>query len=115
MTASELVADLRARNVRLSVPEPDRLHVNAPESLVTPEFLETLRERKADIIAELRRRDEDTQERALYRELNRNPDLWREFETQMEERAAIMEFDGGLSREEATALAEVMTADQWLN
>ena len=115
MTASELVADLRTKDVRLSVPKPDRLLVNAPESLITPEFLETLRARKADIIAELRRRDEDSKAEAFYRELNRDPDHWREFETEMEKRAAILEFDGGLSRDEATALAEVMTADQWLN
>jgi TubC N-terminal docking domain len=115
MTASELLADLRTKDVRLSVPEPDRLHVNAPESLVTPEFLETLRARKADIIAELRRHDEDGERDAFYRELGRDPDVWREFQYQREERAAILEFDGGLSRDEATALAEVMTADQWLN
>src|SRR4051812_45057056 len=114
MTASELVADLRARGVRLSVADPDRLHVNAPESLATPELLETLRVRKADIIAELRRREE-AQRRPSFHGLGRDPHAWRDFQDQVEERAAILEFDGGLSRDEANALSEVMTVDQWLN
>ena len=115
MTASELVTELRAKDVRLSVRGPDRLHVNAPERLVTTELIESLRRYKADIIAELRRLDDEARRRGFFRELSRDADRWREFETEMEERAAIMEFDGGLSRDEATALAEVMTADQWLN
>ena len=115
MTANELIAVLRARDVRLSVPAPDRLCVNAPECFVTPWFIETLRRHKVDIIAELRRHHEDARNRVFFRELSREPDRRREFETQMEERAAILEFDGGLSRDDATAQAEVMTADQWLN
>ncbi len=113
MTASELVAELRGKDVRLSVAGPDRLHVNAPERVVTPELVDALRQHKADIIAELRRRDAEA--RAFFRKLGRDPDAWREFEIQMERRADALQSDGGIARDQALAQAEILTYEDWLN
>ncbi len=54
MTTSELIADLRARGVVLE-PEGDKLHVTAPVGVLTDEIKSRLAERKAELIALIRR------------------------------------------------------------
>ncbi len=76
MTAPTLLDRLHRRGVRFRI-DGDRLRWLAPVGVVNEADLTALREHKADVLAILR---ED--------ELDR-----------FEERAAIMEFDGGLTRE----------------
>jgi len=115
MTASELVTELQARDIHLSARGPDRLHINAPERLVTTALIESLMDQKTEIIAELRRRQEDARRREFFRELGRDPAAWHEFETQMEAHAASLEIEEGCRREEALTQAEVITYERWQN
>lgn len=115
MTATAILFVLEAFGMNLGVVAPDRLRVEAPRGVVTPEVRAALQHYKSDIIAELLERDEDAQRRAFFRKLGHYPDRWREFEAQMNERAAIMEFDGGLTRDEALTQAEIITYEDWVN
>lgn len=56
MSVRALLADLRARDVRVWVDE-DRLRCNAPVGAITPELRATMRERKPEIVAFLRSAD----------------------------------------------------------
>lgn len=115
MTATVFLTELQASGVTLAFVAPDRLRVEAPCGVVTPELRAALAQHKLDIIAELRRRQQDAQRLVFFRELGRHPDAWREFETQMEERASIMEIDDEVKRYEALAQAEMATYEEWLN
>ena len=77
MTALELLTARHARGVTLT-PWGDRLRVDAPEGTLTPALRAALREHKAELL-----------------------DLLEAFE----ERAALAEYCGGLSRPAAEALA----------
>jgi hypothetical protein len=114
MTATAIPAQLEASGVSLGIVKPDRLRVEAPRGVVTPEVRATLQRYKSDIITELLERDE-ARRRAFFHELGCDPDRWREFETQMDERAAIMEIDGGLTRDQTLFQAELMTFEEWIN
>jgi hypothetical protein len=50
MTPAELVADLNSKGITVAV-NGDKLRCKGRESDLTPELLETLRERKAELIA----------------------------------------------------------------
>jgi hypothetical protein len=76
MSAAEILADLARRGIRLEA-DPERLRYY-PRSALTPDLLERLKANKAELLASIERFDE---------------------------RAAIMEFDAGLSRHEAERLA----------
>lgn len=76
MSAAELVADLARRGIRLEA-HGERLRYY-PRSALTPDLLDRLKAHKAELLASIERFDE---------------------------RAAIMEFDAGLSRHEAERLA----------
>jgi len=115
VTTVALIANLNESDVSLAVIAPDRLRVEAPRGVVTPEVRATLAQHKAEIIAELCEREEDARRRAFFRELGRDPDAWREFEAQLDERAGVLQFDAGLSREEAETQAEIITYEDWLN
>lgn len=86
MTAPALLDHLHRRGVRFRV-DGDRLRWIAPAGVVTEADLTALREHKANVLAVLREEEHD----------------------RIEERAAIMEFDGEMTREEAErrALAEI--------
>jgi tubulysin polyketide synthase-like protein len=58
MTASTLLADLRARGIKLSV-SGERLNVDAPRGAVTPDLRTALVEHKADLIRLLGADDEE--------------------------------------------------------
>ncbi len=73
MTAVETLTTLRRLGVTLT-PWVDRLRVDAPQNALTPALRAALREHKAELL-----------------------DLLEDFE----ERTAIMEYNGGLSRDEA--------------
>ena len=76
MSAAEIMVDLARRGIRLEG-EGERLRYY-PRSALTPELLDRLIAHKAELLAAIER---------------------------FEERAAIMEFDAGLSRPEAERLA----------
>ena len=67
-----------------------------------PAVLDLIAWHKADVIAILRAREEDRW----------NAEDWRAC---YDERAAIAEFDGGLSRQDAEALAHACCVTEWLN
>ncbi len=115
MTATAVLEELQASGVRLRMIATDRLRVEAPRGVVTLELRAALAQYKAEIIAELRRQNQDARRRVFFRQLARDPDAWRTFENQMETQAAILESENGLSQDEALAQAEVMTADRWAN
>jgi hypothetical protein len=73
----ELLAECEARGIRLTL-AGDRLEIDAPQVALTPDLLDRLKAHKAELLAAIER---------------------------FEERAAIREFDAGLSRHEAERLA----------
>ncbi len=78
-------------------PNGDRLHVDAPKGLLTPELLDELRKNKPDLLAYLRREETLT-------------DTVEDLREHFAERAAILKFDAGLPRERAETEAAKMTA-----
>ncbi len=57
---------------------------------------------------------QDVPARSFFEELRRDPEHWQEFETEMIERSAVLEFEGKLSRAEADTRAEAEVAGQWI-
>jgi hypothetical protein len=119
MKTENLVEQLIAQGVYLSL-RGDELLAVAP-----PDLIDEIRKHKSELVYRLQRLEElrrtesrpprtDEELTLFFRELNKNADAWRIFETEMEEAAAIMEFDGGLSREAADVAAEEATALRWL-
>jgi hypothetical protein len=76
MNAADLLLDIERRGIRLEA-HGDRLRYH-PRSALTPDLLDRLKAHKAELLEAIER---------------------------FEERAAIMEFDAGLSRPEAERLA----------
>ena len=77
MTAAELLTTLQALGVTLS-PRVDRLHVDAPEGVLTAELRQAIRTQKGELLA---------------------------LAEEWSERAAIAEYCGGAPRVEAERLA----------
>lgn len=92
--AAEILSDLTRRGVRLA-PNGDRLHVDAPKGLLTPELLDELRRHKAELLALLH----DPVANAV-----------EDLHEHWSERAAILEHDAGLPRAQAEEQAAAMTA-----
>jgi hypothetical protein len=99
MTAIELLEDLKKRGVDLE-PEGDSLRYRAPAGALTPALRQALAAHKAEVLAHLRG--------DLPAAVADWPADWREV---FEERAAIMEYDGGLPRPEAEARAEELVRE----
>jgi TubC N-terminal docking domain len=114
MTATTLLGELQTAGVIVTATLDGLLDLDAPRGVLTEAKLNALREYKTEIIAELRRRDEVARRRRFFLDWARDPGAWHEFETEMEERAAIMEIDGGLSRNEALTQAEIITYENWV-
>jgi hypothetical protein len=94
MTARALLRDRQAKDVQLTV-QGESLAYDAPDGALTAELLEALRQHKAALLALLVQTPEETPDlEAEYRRFRHCLALW-------EERAAIMEYDGGLPRDEA--------------
>lgn len=75
---ADLLAECDAHGIRLALADAGGLTIDAPQDALTPDLLDRLKARKAQLLASIER---------------------------FEERAAIMEFDAGLSRHEAERLA----------
>ncbi len=93
MTATELLRELRRIGVVLHL-EGDDLVFRAAAGLVTPALRDAIAASKPEIVARLR---------GLPAEPATWPEEWHELYA---ERAAIREFDGGLSRADAERAAE---------
>ncbi len=99
MNAADALAAALTAGLDLRVYGHD-LMLNAPAQ--PPQaILDLLAQHKAGVIAILRAQNEDWP-----------ADEWRDF---YDERAAIAEFDGGLSRQDAEALAYAYGVMEWLN
>jgi hypothetical protein len=73
-TLADLLADCDAHGIRLALADGVGLEIDAPEDALTPDLLARLKAHKVELVASIER---------------------------FEERAAIMEFDGGLGRHAA--------------
>ncbi len=100
MTGELLFEQLRERDIRLSA-KGNRLVVDAPRGILTEQLRVTLREHKAKLLTLLVPLGD--------REIT-VADLPADWRIEFEERAAILEYDGGLPREhaEAVALGEIV-------
>jgi hypothetical protein len=103
MTAPAVVLELQRRGIHLSLAGQDQIAFDGPPSM-SPGDVDLIRAHKPAILAFLRestkahfRHQGDAEPDAPQaREAEREPDL-----DAFEERAAILEFDGGFSRDEA--------------
>lgn len=107
-----LLVNLLNDGVRVSI-KGINLIVDAPSGVLTHESKEMLRVLKPDILRFLQRHGDyetyynqyvDAYNEKLERVL-RNVDMFEQFNTVLEERIAIIEFDGNLSRPEAEEIA----------
>ena len=87
MGAPDLIFELRRTGYSIRA-DGGYLDISPADNL-PPDLVQQLKQSKAEILTELQRETEDLQEA-------------------FEERAAIMEFDGGLPRHEAEALAKAL-------
>ena len=87
MGAPDLICELRRKGYEIRA-DGGYLDISPADNL-PPDLVQQLKQSKAEILTELQRETEDLQEA-------------------FEERAAIMEFDGGLPRHEAEALAKAL-------
>lgn len=101
MTALELLEDLKKRGVDLE-PEGDSLRYRGPAGALTPSLRQALATHKAEVLSHLRG------EVDLPAHVGDWPEEWLEVYI---ERAAIAEFDGGLSRAEAERRAEELVRE----
>ena len=94
--SSGVLAALRGRGVTLSM-NGDRLCYRGPRGVIDDDGLvEILRRHKPQLMAELQQEQ-----------------FWEEFWEYVDERAAIMEFDGGLPRHKAEAKARSLVTQQF--
>ena len=98
MSAHQLVRDLLARGVELTLVE-GHIHWKARKGAMTEADIARLRASRVEIQSALGRSPPTAED-------------WREF---FEERAAIIEFDGGVDRQEAERRAFECCVVDWLN
>ena len=82
---TDLLADCDAHGIRLALADGGGLEIDAPQDALTPDLLDRLKARKDDVLAIVE---------------------------SYEERAAVLEFDGGLERREAELMAWNSTLSQ---
>jgi hypothetical protein len=105
MNATTLIAEARAAGLILHLIGEDRLKCKGMHP-IQPDLLKRLQEARADVIAALR----EEGHRGHRGHKVDEPQRWRDA---FEERAAIREHDGGLSRAEAEAAALLDMATRW--
>ena len=103
MTATE---NLRQKGLTLSL-ESGRLAVS-PKVKLTDDLRSFIRSHKEEIVSELRAGK-------LESLFSVNPDLQEQFEFEVNERAAIMVFDGGLSETDAAILSREDVTRIWFS
>lgn len=102
MTVLELLENLKKRGVDLA-PAGESLRYRAPAGALTPDLRQALAAHKAEVLAHLR-----GEAVGLPPHVGDWPEEWLEV---FIERAGIMEFDGGLPREEAEARTEELVRE----
>jgi hypothetical protein len=104
MTGEALLEQLRSLDIRLSA-SGDRLLVDAPRGALNEELRGTLLDRKAELLAILASADKWARRAAGLLSAVAESDLRADLRELFEHRAAVCEFDGGLSRAEAERIA----------
>lgn len=104
MTGEVLLEQLQDRDIRLSA-NGDRLVVDAPRGTLTEQHRGTLQEHKAELLAVLTDRDHWARHAAALLSGVADPDVRADLRELFEHRAAVCEFDGGLSRADAERIA----------
>jgi hypothetical protein len=99
MTVAEIIERAAASGVMLAVCSPGRLSLTGNQTAID-RWLDVLRENKTEILVLLQAK----------------ADAWaaEDWRASYDERAGIVEFDGGLSRAEAEALAYAGCVSEWL-
>ena len=109
MTVEALLTEMRRRRVHVEL-AGTRLRYMTVSRVPDPQLLAALRQRKLEIL----RYFVDRERADCVGAMGRLPEHWSEdAREEYEERAAIMEFEGGLSRQEAEVLAEVSVRERW--
>jgi hypothetical protein len=80
LVIADLLAECHSRGIRLIQADSGGLEIDAPQAALTPDLLDRLKAHKGELLASLER---------------------------FEERAAIMEFEAGLSRQVAEEKARI--------
>jgi len=102
VTVEALLTEMRRRRVHVEL-AGTRLRYMTVSRVPDPQLLAALRQRKLEIL----RYFVDRERADCVGAMGRLPEHWSEdAREEYEERAAIMEFEGGLSRQEAETLAE---------
>ncbi len=104
MTGEVLLEQLRERDIRLSA-NGDRLVVDAPRGTLTERLRGTLREHKAELLAIVTAPDLWARRAAALLSGVADSGLQADLRELFEHRAAVCEFDGGLSRADAERVA----------
>jgi hypothetical protein len=113
MSFSNLLSDLRGQDFTVALLE-GRLAVK-PKERLTDELRFAIREHKVALLLELEFEENETKIKTMLREVSKNEAAWLELEAQIEERAAIMEFDGLIDHDEANTRAELLTLLTWVD
>ena len=109
MSPAAILADLARRDIRLALAGDDRLAFDGPPDMA-PADLDLIRQHKPVILQFLKRQGDAAPDAPQAREAERRPDPMPWLAdiqvldvVAFEERAAVLEFDAGLSRDEAEA------------
>lgn len=109
-----LIENLRAKGFALEL-RNGRLAVK-PKDKLTSEMRFNIANNKADIITLLRFELHSDEIRLMLSEINKtDTDALIQLQDETEERTAILEFDAGLSRQDADIKAEVLTVLAWFD
>ncbi len=107
MTAQEIFDEIRMLGGRLEA-RGNRLHVDVPAGVLGPEHREVLAAFKPELLALLQAKSTDAQTEPA--EVHSSEDSWE----WIEERAAILEIDGGLDRNIANFRAFLMWFERFV-
>ena len=104
MTGELVLQQLRERDIRLTA-SGDRVVVDAPRGVLTEQLRDTLRDRKAELLAILTAPDRWARQAAGLLASVADPDRRADLRELFEHRAAVCEHDGGQSRADAERVA----------
>ncbi len=107
MTAQEIFDEIRMLGGRLEA-RGNRLHVDVPAGVLGPEHREALAAFKPELLALLQAKRTDAQTEPA--EVHSSEDSW----VWIEERAAILEIDGGMDRNTANYRAFMVWFDRFV-
>ena len=106
MTATELLHELAAKGIRLMA-HGEQIAADAPRAVMTDTLRQAIRQHKAALLTLLVQTPREPPGlEAEYRHCRDFLELW-------EERAAIMEYDGGLPRDDAEWQAYLCVKGEW--